>query len=203
MADTIKEGKHEYWLDGEGLKVPVKHISSEDKRRDTVVEGLIAEAIRTQMIIKSAKEAMLAQLAKYLEDVAGEYGESWQGNARIRNFSQDKEVEISVAKLLTFDETLQVAKTKIDNCIVKWAAGSNTKIIALVNQAFQVNQKGQVDVKSLLRLPGLKIEDPDWIEAMDLVKDSVTVESTRQYINFRTRDETGRWTPIVLNFSSL
>ncbi|HOZ01533.1 MAG TPA: DUF3164 family protein [Candidatus Syntrophosphaera sp.] len=201
MATKIKDGKHEYWLDGEGLKVPLKHVPLNDQRRDALVEELVAEATRLNMMIVSAKQMMLAKIAAYLEEVAGEYGEGWQGNARIRNFSQNKEVEISQAKLLTFDERLNVAKTKIDKCITSWAKGSKTEIIALVNQAFRVNQKGQVDVKELLKLPTLQIDDAEWQEAMAIIKDSVTVQSTKQYLNFRTRGNDERWNTIPLNFS--
>ncbi len=31
MARIIKEGKHVYWLDGEGLKVPVEYGSKADR----------------------------------------------------------------------------------------------------------------------------------------------------------------------------
>jgi len=203
MAKIIKQGKHEYWLDGEGLLVPLKHVSKQDQRRDALVEELVAEANRLNMLIKSTKELMQTKMQQYLSEVAEEYGEKWQGNARIRNFSQTAEVEISQAKLLTFDERLNIAKAKIDECIGKWAKGSRTEIIALVNQAFRVNQKGQVDVRELLKLPTLQIEDPLWQEAMQIIKDSVTVQSTKQYLNFRLRLEDDRWASIALNFSQV
>lgn len=203
MAISMKEGKHTYWVDGEGLKVPLKHIPREDQERDALVEEITAEAEKLQMLIKSSKQMMQAIIAKYLEKVAASYGEKWEGNARIRNYSQTKEVEISQAKLLTFDETLAVAKQKIDQCIERWASGSRTEIIALVNQAFRVNQKGQVDVKELLKLPGLNIDDAEWREAMEIIKNSVTVQSTKQYLNFRIADDNGKLVSIPLNFSAV
>jgi len=140
---------------------------------------------------------------EYLDSVADEYDETWQGNARIRNFSHTLEVEINIAKILTFDETLYVAKAKIDKCITFWAEGSRTEVIALVNQAFQVNQKGQLDVKMLLKLPKIESSNPDWTEAMEIIKNSVVVQSTRQYMNFRAKREDGSWETIVLNFSAV
>ena len=36
---------------------------------------------------------------------------------------------------------------------------------------------------------------------MQIIKDSVTVQSTKQYLNFRTRGNDERWNTIPLNFS--
>lgn len=48
MARIIIEGKHVYWLDGEGLKVPVEYVSEEDQQRDKFVDDLIDDAERLQ-----------------------------------------------------------------------------------------------------------------------------------------------------------
>lgn len=203
MAIKKKIGRHEYWQDGEELWVPLKHISQEDRQRDALVMELIADARKLQMLVKSTKQMMEAKLEDYLAHLAEQYGEEWQGNARIRDFSQTLEVEVSSAKLLTFDEKLSIAKAKVDACISKWSKNSRTEIIALVNQAFRVNQKGQMDVKALLKLPTLAINDEEWVEAMEIIKDSVTVWSTRQYLNFRVKGEDGKWLAIPLNFSRI
>lgn len=203
MAIKEKLGKVTYWKDGEGALVPEKLVQKSEKERDALVEGLVADAIKLRAVIAASKAAMEAKIENYLESVAEQYGESWQGNARIRNYSQTQEVEINVSKLLTFDETLAVAKVKIDGCIGKWAGGSRRELVALVNQAFRVNQKGQVDVKALLKLPQLDIDDEDWQEAMEIIKSSVKVLNTRQYINFRFRLPEGTWETVVLNFSAI
>ncbi len=203
MARIIKEGKHVYWLDGEGLKVPVEYVSEEDQQRDKFVGDLLDDAMRLQGLIGSYKAKMQKKVEAYLDEVAGNYGENWAGNARIRNFSQDAEVEVRQAKLLAFDETLAIAKKKIDNCISRWAQGSRTEIVALVNQAFRVNQKQQIDVKEIMKLLTLDIHDEEWQEAMEIIKKSITVESTKQYLIFRRRDETGKMQTITLNYSAL
>lgn len=203
MAIKEKIGKHEYWHDGEGLLVPLKHVSKQDQERDALVNELVADARKLEALIKAFKAQMSAKIDRYLEAEAASYGENWQGNARIRDFTQVIEVEVSNAKLLTFDETLNIAKSKIDNCIARWAPGARTEIIALVNQAFRVNQKGQMDVKALLKLPQLQIEDEEWQAAMAIIQDSVTVAGTRRYINFRERGDDDRWSSIQLNFSAV
>ena len=203
MAKQIIDEKVVYWIDGQGLKVPLKHVSIEAQKRDKFVEEMTDSAQRLQTLIIAYKADMQKRLAEYLEEVAENYGEDWAGNAKIRNFSQDKQVELKQALRLTFDETLSVAKAKVDKCIARWAKGSSSEIVALVNQAFAVDRKGQVDVKAMLKLTDLAIEDPTWVEAMEIVKKSITVESTKQYMNFHLKDSDGKFTPIVLQFSAL
>lgn len=150
MARIIKEGKHVYWLDGEGLKVPVEYVSEEDQQRDKFVDDLIDDAERLQGLIGSYKAKMQKKVEAYLDEVASNYGEAWQGNARIRNFSQTAEVEIRQAKLLSLD-----------------------------------------------------IQEEQWLEAMEIIKKSIRVESTKQYLNFRCKDESGQFKTITLNYSAL
>ena len=55
MAKVLKEGKHTYWIDGEGLKVPYKHVHESDRIRDRAVTSLVSRAKRLQTIIKNEK----------------------------------------------------------------------------------------------------------------------------------------------------
>jgi hypothetical protein len=66
-----------------------------------------------------------------------------------------------------------------------------------------VNQKQQLDVKEIMKLIKLDIQDEQWLEAMEIIKKSITVESTKQYLNFRRRDISGRMVTITLNYSAL
>lgn len=204
MAIVLKKGKHTFWVDGEGLHVPLKHIDPKDQRRDALVEEVVNMAIDLQETIIKTKEAMREKVYAYLEEVADNYNEEWQGNAIITSFGGDKQVHVRQHKLLEFDETLQVAKTKIDKCIVEWSEGSRTEIIALVNQAFQVDRKGNLDIRALLKLPKLGIENPPlWLEAMEIIEKAVQVRDTKEYLNFRVRDDSGQLKPLSLQFSQL
>ncbi|MDD3535384.1 MAG: DUF3164 family protein [Candidatus Cloacimonetes bacterium] len=204
MAKIVKEGKHTYWIDGEGLKVPVKHVSVEDKLRDGVVTGLVERVMKLQGIIKSEKEAIEEEILKYLGEAAKRHGEEWVGGATLSSFSMEEEVVVKVQKRFTFDEKLQIAKTKIDQCIENWSGNANSKLVALVNRAFRVDQKGEVDTKQIMGLRTLAIDDQLWKEAMDLISDSMKVQSTKVYFYFRKANDTdGKLETIPLDFSSL
>ena len=66
-----------------------------------------------------------------------------------------------------------------------------------------MDSKGKLDKRRILGLQKLKIEDPEWEEAMQIINDSIQIERTKRYVAFFERDEDGEYKPIVLNFSSL
>jgi len=175
MADIIKKGRHTYWRDAEGMLVPEKYIPLNEKKRDQMVEIVIKKVKLLQKTIKDAKKEIAKIVREYLNQIANEYDENWQGNTKLYNFTRDKEVEVKISKKIAFDEKLQIAKQKIDKCIMKWSQASDKRIVAIVNNAFKVDKTGNVDVKMILSLRKLKINDTDWKQAMDLISDAVII----------------------------
>ena len=72
-----------------------------------------------------------------------------------------------------------------------------------MNRAFKVDQKGDVDSKQILGLRTLKIEDALWLEAMELISDSMKVQGTKVYFYFQEADDNGKLCTIPLDFSNL
>lgn len=203
MAKKIVENKVIYWIDPSGEKVPVRYVDRTDKKRDMLVERTIKKIENANLKLKQLKEKIEMDVDRYLEAIAAEYGEDWKGNATLRNFDQTKEVQIKFGQTFSFDERLQVARQLIDKCIERWSEGSDMKIRMLVNQAFKVDKKGQLDAKLILSLRQIKINDKDWKQAMELIADSVKVENRRKYFIFRRKDVDGKWQTISMNFSYL
>ena len=203
MARVIKEKEVTYWIDGSGAKVPVQYVPADEKKRDKVVNRIFRKVDSFQERMKKMKLEIEAEMKKYLSQIAGEYGENWEGNCSIYDFGKEKQIEIKVAKKFVFNEKLQIAKQKIDSCIKEWSEGSSQKMLALINKAFRVDKKGQVDTKMILGLRELNIKDKMWKEAMELINEAITVDSSKIYYNFRHKDESGQWKIISLNFSAI
>ena len=203
MARVIKEKEVTYWIDGSGAKVPVQYVPADEKKRDKVVNRIFRKVDSFQERMKKMKLEIEAEMKKYLSQIAEEYGENWEGNCSIYDFSKEKQIEIKVAKKFVFNEKLQIAKQKIDSCIKEWSEGSSQKMLALINKAFRVDKKGQVDTKMILGLRELNIKDKMWKEAMELINEAITVDSSKIYYNFRHKDESGQWKIISLNFSAI
>jgi hypothetical protein len=109
-------------------------------------------------------------------------------------------LQIATAENVMFDERLQAAKVLIDECINEWAKGSRPEIIVLVQQAFQTDKEGNLNVGRILALRRLEITDERWKEAMKAIGESVQVIGTKQYVRIYERvGDTGRYVPIPLD----
>lgn len=205
MANIIKEGKTKYWLDGEGNKVPEAVIKgTHHHTRDQLVCKMVSEAKQLQTIIRNKKRQWERELREYLDGVAKQEGlDEWVGGTTIFNFAMSESVSIKIAKKMIFDERLQLAKQKIDALIASRSDGSDPLIVSLVERAFKLDNKGEVDYKQMIGLRQIQCDDPLWLEAMDLIADSQKVQSTKTYYYCQEKDETGKMVTITLDFAAL
>lgn len=203
MAKKIKKGKVVMWVDGSGAEVPEKYIDPVLKERDEFVSRQVAKARQMRMLLTNFKRAVEAELADFLAETAARAGEEWAGGTTLYNFSMDEAVTIKVHKYWAFDERLQLAKQKIDKVIEQRSEGADELIVALVNRAFKVNSRGQVDSRELIGLRQMKVDDPLWQEAMEMIADSMLLQDTKTYFYFQQAGEDGKMERIVLDFASL
>lgn len=203
MAKIVKRNGSVYWIDSAGREVPSDYVPAQDKKRDALVEKLVAQARKLRTHIAKEKETMSRQIAKYLDSIAAEKGVDWEGATTLYNFDMSEAIAVRIYKRFTFDEKLNLAKAKIDECIKSWSPGSNEKIIALVNRAFRVDAKGVLNSREILGLRQLDFPDPAWIEAMELISQSMKLIETKTYYNFQEAGNDGKLITIVLSFPSL
>jgi len=203
MAIKVKKGKTTYWKDGEGALVPISYIPEDERKADKMVSNVLKKVNTFRMKMEKFKAGLESELKDYLSKIASKYGEDWEGNAVIYDFSKQKQIEVKLSKHIVFNEKLQIAKQKIDSCIMTWSENSNKKLVAVINKAFKVDKQGNLDAKRVLELRNLDIKDKDWTEAMELITASMKVDSTKIYYNFKVKDEDGRWKQISLNFSAI
>ncbi|MFA5646514.1 MAG: DUF3164 family protein [Candidatus Ratteibacteria bacterium] len=196
--------KTTFLLDGDGHSVPVKYIDPIDLDRHMMVERVLGMVLFHQKVLRKLKRQVVDLVGEYLESVADQYSEKWRGNAALMNFPQTKMVDVKVQQRIAFDERLNIAKSKIDKCLEKWSKNAKHELRALVMRAFNVDKSGTVDTKQILDLRKLKFDDEEWNEAMKLIDDSLMTVGSKEYINFRVRDDArGKWETISLNFSAV
>jgi len=203
MADKNNQGE---WIDQRGRAVPAAYVPKIDKERDKVVEKIFREAERLQKRMQDFKEQLFKDVEKYLELLekeVGAKGTDWKGNLTLTNFSGNRQIEIAINEMIGFDERLNIAKSKIDNCLKRWSGEANRNIQAIINEAFNVDKKGRINTTMVLKLTKLKIRDAEWNEAMKLIKDSIQINGSRRYVNIRRRTDNGMWQTLNLNFSSI
>lgn len=64
-----------------------------------------------------------------------------KGNVTFSSFDGDKQITIRVQDSLTYGPEMQIAKDLMDECMMEWSEGANANLVAIIKDAFQVDQK--------------------------------------------------------------
>ena len=197
---TVPDG---FMRNAQGHLVPLELVKPVDQERDRLVRELVAIAKDLNERLVASKSRIFGDVAAFAELSAEQYGikrGGAKGNITLHTFDGAFKLQLATAENVTFDERLQAAKTLVDECIKEWAQGSRPEIIVLVQQAFQTDKEGNVNVGRILGLRRLEITDPRWQAAMKAIGESVQVIGTKQYIRFYERvGDTDRYVSIPLD----
>lgn len=177
-----------------GHLVPEASIEEIDLLRDALVQDLIATALQMQTELHEFKRGAMADIESFVQLAGEKYGAKVggvRGNVCLTSFDGRYRVLIQTSDRVAFDERIHIAKGLVDDCIQRWTADSSAQIKALIEHAFQVDKTGKINTGRVLSLTKLKIEDPDWQEAMKALKDSLQVLSSTAYIRFYIRRAEG------------
>lgn len=203
MTSEIPAG---YVKDREGHLIPKDKVKPIDRERDQLVNRLAKEAEKISGTIADFRDRAFDDIASFAERSAAEYGAKMggkKGNMTLFNFDGSLKIVVQRGENKTFDERLQVAKAIIDECIHKWAKGSNRNLQALVDHAFQVDKAGKVSVERILGLRRINIEDEAWDRAMRAIADSIQVVGSKRYFRvYRRVGESENYLPVSLDAAS-
>lgn len=192
-----------YMRNAQGHLVPLELVKPIDQERDRLVRELVALAKDLNARLVAGKSKMFGDVAAFVELSSEQYGVKrggTKGNITLPTYDGAFKLQIATAENVTFDERLQAAKTLIDECINEWAKGSRPEIMVLVQQAFQTDKEGNLNVGRILGLRRLEIADARWQEAMKAISESVQVIGTKQYVRLYERvGDSDRYVPIALD----
>jgi hypothetical protein len=194
-----------YWRNAEGSLVPVSKIKDIDKLRHQRVTELCDAAKKASQNLLAFKLTAMDGVQAFVDESLAEYDVKHggrKGNITLVSFDGRYKIVRAMQDSIVFDERLQAAKALIDECVKTWSKGSNDNIKVLINDAFQVDKKGGVNTGRVLGLRSLAIHDDKWQLAMTAIGDSMKVASTKPYIRFYERDESGEYRPITLDVAA-
>ena len=203
MAKKDNEGN---WVDPRGNKYPVQNIKPLDREKERTLERIVTDARALQQLMADYKRRIIEELQEYKRRAGEQYDASFsqKGNITLTGFSGDMQVEHMVKDRIVFNEKLQLAKELIDQCFHEWTEGANANLKAIVDHAFNVDKSGKVNREAIIRLRQINIEHPTWKKAMELTVEAEVVETTREYINIRVRENPdAKFESVNLNFSTL
>jgi len=203
MSPTkIPEG---YWENQRGELVPIANIKEIDIRRDELVRGIIEKAEAHAQAIAEFRETTFAEVEEFVQESASKYKAKLggvKGNVQLLTYDGSYKVQVANSETIAFGEQLQAAHELIQKCIRKWSEGARPEILALINDAFQVDKAGNISTSRVLGLKRLDISDPDWQRAMKAISDSLQVVASKRYIRVYKRQPDGSYKHIALDVAS-
>ncbi len=206
MTEEKLEIPRGYLERADGALIPASKVADIDKDRTRVVTQLCELAKVQSLAIAEFKARATAEVLDFVGRSLAEYDVAHggkKGNVTLVTFDGRYKIIRQMQDTLVFDERLQAAKALMDECIVLWSKTTNGNIKVLVNDAFQVDKAGKINVGRVLRLRSLKIEDEKWQLAMKAIGDSMQVSGSKPYIRFYERSEAGDYVAISLDVATL
>jgi len=199
-----------HWQDKKGNYVHPDMVPVDKKLETEVVEDLVCHAETEHAVLRSFKELAFAACYDYMALLRQEYGmdrlkDSRSGAVTLKSYDGVYEVQIAVAKLISFDAKLSLAKEKIDEYLTEKTANDDAEIQTLITRAFEV-KSGKVDTKMILSLKQYPIKHPKWVEAMAMIDEATEIAGTKSYIRFKKRKDgkiDGQLETIVLDMAAV
>lgn len=202
MAEKNTAGN---WIDSRGNPVPPKYIDPIDKKRDQLVEWAVKNATQINKKMTTFKTELERRKIKFLEQSAASSGvtvKPGQKNLTLQNFSYTKKVEISEQIYLDYSEKIKMAVELFLECIEEWTSDRKGPVEIIIKKIFKPNKKGQLNIKGLKSLKELKINNPKWKKAIELLNDAEKIVSSKEYYRFYTKD-LARTETISLDFANI
>ena len=195
-----------YLVNGQGHLIPSELVSEIDKTRDALVLEIVSKAQDLRGLLGDFKADTFGDIQAFAELSAEKYGIKLggiKGNISLSSFNGRYQIKLSQADVKIFDERLHAAKELVDLCIHRWTEGSRVEIKALVEHAFQTDKEGKISLGRIYSLMQLDIDDAQWLQAMQALRDSMQVVSTTAYLRIYERDNKGKFEQLPLDLAGV
>lgn len=195
--------------DERGAFMPLTQIAPAELLEDELVRKLLDFAKPLSAELARFKAYSFADIEAFIGLLAQEYNVTRQrgkkGNLTLYSYDRRRKVEIKSSERIAFGPQLQMAKAKVDSCLLNWGAASDARLQTVVNSAFEVDQEGRVSPARVMLLRRAHItDDPEWSEAMRAIDDAIRVVGTKFYMRFHEREgEAETWKAISLDFADV
>lgn len=190
MQQNTQQIPDGYRIDARGRLIPEAQIKPIDLARDQLVLEIVGGATKLSTQLQAFKRGAFDDIEALVALSAEQYGVSLggkKGNVQLVSFDGRYKVLRAIADRITFDERLQAAKVLIDECLTDWTDQGPGELRVIVQDAFDVDKAGSINVGKILSLRRLKIDDQRWKRAMDAISDAVQVIGTTPYLRVYER----------------
>lgn len=189
-----------------GNLIDIELVRPEHLKKHEAVETVFKEVEKLLDRMTKSKKKIIKKIIAYLAWQAKRNGiddPQWE-DVNLSNYPTTMRIMIKNNTSIEFDENLQLARKKIDECLDEWTSKANPNIKAIIDRAFKVGKKGFIDKGNIFGLFQLNITHPKWLEAMNLIRASMNETGKKEYVMFQKRDhQKAEFKTVNLNFSSL
>lgn len=197
------------WLNARNEWVHPDLIRADEKLKDQLVECILRKVEEHNKILKALKDDINNDIESYLDILLEKYNinakdSAKKGNYTFEDYAKTLKVQVQMAEKIQFNDKLNIAKAKIDEYLNDIVKEASEDIKVLINKAFEVDKKGNLDSKKILSLRSYDIKDPRWQEAMEIISESVEIVGIKPYIRFYKREKaTDSYTAVSLDFANI
>ena len=102
---------------------------------------------------------------------------------------------------VTFNEQLQLAQELLNQWMNGKVSGIDANLKTLIDDTFYATG-GAIRTSRILALLRLNIKEAAWLKAMKLIRNSITVSGSKEYIRFYSKNPSGEFELIPLDLSN-
>ncbi len=189
--------------DSRGALMPESSMKPQDILKDDLVETAAAKIIAMKEAMKELNEEIRQDIRAYIDLIGDKYNvklRGQKGNITLTSFDGKTRIVIGISESLYLDENVIAAKELIDEYLEDEIRDASVDIKQLVTSAFRVKQ-GSLDVRSILRLKTLSIDDGRWKKAMDIIADSIVVRNSKTCLRLYKQNKEGIMEYVPLDFA--
>ncbi|MBI1386657.1 MAG: DUF3164 family protein [Rhizobiales bacterium] len=195
----------------DGSYLPRGKVKPADLLEDQTVDKIIGFGKELEAQIGRFKGHTFEDISEFLGLINEQYGVTkrglkGRGNVQLTSFDGSKRVLVQVSDQIAFGPQLQAAKAIIDDLLIRWSEGARDELRSIVSKAFQVDQAGRLNHADIFALLRYGIDDPEWKQAMEAIRESIRVIGSKTYIRLQERDILddgfGPWRTISIDLAS-
>lgn len=196
-----------YLRNAQGDLQAVANIKPMDLLMDEMVRKVVgyAEDLSAELVRFAAHtDADIAGLDALLAQEYGVEPRETKGNRTFTSFDGLMKVQVAVSERIVLGPELQAAKAVLDAMILERGEGVDPFLLTLVKRAFKVDQEGKVDVRAILALRRMQVDDARWADFCRAIDDAVRVVGSKRYIRIYRRERSdGQWRMIPLDLAAV
>jgi hypothetical protein len=199
-------GGAQYWRDTKNRLVPVETIDTVDQLMDETVRKIVGYAVELAAQVRRYKihttDDILALQAVLAQEHNTPIGGA-KGNVTLTSFDGLMKVSVKIADVTIYGPEMQLAKSKVDECLRGWAEGTVAELRAIVENAFQTDKEGHFNRANLLALRRVRSDNPTWQEAMALIVKAERPMGTKEYVQVHRRAHVGAaWEHVAIDLAA-